>query len=1141
MAITHFTPQIISRGAGRSAVAAAAYRHCARMENEREASIVDYSRKRGLAHEEVILPQDAPAWIRDLFDGLSAAEQSEAFWNQLEAFETRKDAQLAKEFILALPLELTIEQNIELVRDYIGSNLASRGIVADWVYHDAAGNPHAHIMTCLRPLRDDGFGSKKVAHLNEAGEVKRSDKGQILYRLWAGSKDDFLELREAWYQAQNAHLARHGFDIRVDGRSYDERGLDLVATNHIGVAANHITDRGECTSHSDQTAGINDQREADLERLRLWQERRAENLQRITRRPEIVLEALSSEMSTFEERDVAKYLHRYCDDPALFASLMARILSSPETVLLSTETIHHENGELMPARYATRSMILLEATMARQAEHLALVDHEGAFAVDAIKTQAILASYSFLSDEQRVALDHLCQPNRLATLVGRAGAGKTSMMKVAREIWREAGYRVLGGALAGKAAEGLQKEAGIEARTLASWQLAWQKGRLLLDETSIFVLDEAGMVGSRQMADFVAAIANSGAKLVLIGDADQLQPIDAGAAFRALSDRVGYAELGTIYRQKQDWMRQASMDLARGKVEAALDAYGERGHVHGSALKRQAIGRLIADWLRDYDPEKSQLMLAHLRKDVRELNRLAREGLMKRGDLKPGSAFSTEDGVRDFASGDQIIFLQNDLGLGVKNGMLGTVISAKPGYLLIELNDDQRQVEIEEHFYRSLDWGYATTIHKSQGATLDEVKVLASLSMDRHLSYVALTRHRLDMQLYYGERSFDHVGGLAASLSQAGNKSSSLDHAGSDLYRKALAYAQNRGLPFLLSIKAYLANQRHWLQEQRSKLMALSKRLSQHLTFQQHDRNPTLKPDEVRAVLAKPTIAQSDEQDLRPSVPLRGHDEIWIRGLKNWPVSVEDEIHASLMDDKVLQASWRDLQDRLALVYEEPQRAITAMGLQAALSDPVTSQASALQSVCEKLVQDPAQYGLLNGRTGLLASRAQRELYQRARSNIPVLIEAINNHGRVRRELIVDKRLEIESDRARLSQDLMRPSEQAQTLLQALIAPIQDNDIKQIHVLLKGKDEIRQELLNLGTQIIERFGPRAFTPSNTGLSQHQQENLAKLVHSSDRAVLLKDWAKLQCLQALGSATQKADRARQEQRDRGRDQSEGRAR
>lgn len=136
MAITHFTPQIISRGEGRSVVLAAAYRHAARMEHQAEARVVDYSAKRGLAHEEFSLPPDAPDWMKALVADCTVAESSEAFWNRVEAFEQRADAQLAREFIIALPVELDQTQNIALVRAFVAEQVLTRGQIADWVYHD---------------------------------------------------------------------------------------------------------------------------------------------------------------------------------------------------------------------------------------------------------------------------------------------------------------------------------------------------------------------------------------------------------------------------------------------------------------------------------------------------------------------------------------------------------------------------------------------------------------------------------------------------------------------------------------------------------------------------------------------------------------------------------------------------------------------------------------------------------------------------------------------------------------------------------------------------------------------------------------------------------------------------------------------
>ncbi|MGH6805307.1 MAG: MobA/MobL family protein, partial [Ensifer adhaerens] len=163
MAVPHFSVTIVARGSGRSAVLSAAYRHCAKMDYEREARTIDYTQKQGLLHEEFVIPLDAPSWLRTMVTDRSVSGASEAFWNKVEAFEKRSDAQLAKDVTIALPIELTPDKNIALVQEFVDRHITSKGMVADWVYHDAPGNPHVHLMTTLRPLTEHGFGPKKIA------------------------------------------------------------------------------------------------------------------------------------------------------------------------------------------------------------------------------------------------------------------------------------------------------------------------------------------------------------------------------------------------------------------------------------------------------------------------------------------------------------------------------------------------------------------------------------------------------------------------------------------------------------------------------------------------------------------------------------------------------------------------------------------------------------------------------------------------------------------------------------------------------------------------------------------------------------------------------------------------------------------
>lgn len=1059
VAIAHFSASIVSRGDGRSAVLSAAYRHCAKMEYEREARTIDYTRKQGLLHEEFVLPADAPNWARALIADRSVSAAVEAFWNKVEAFEKRSDAQLARDLTIALPLELTPEQNIALVRDFVEKHILAQGMVADWVYHDNPGNPHIHLMTTLRPLTEDGFGAKRVAVIGEDGQPVRTKSGKIVYELWAGSTEDFNKLRDGWFERLNHHLALCGIDLRIDGRSYEKQGIDLEPTIHLGVGAKAIERKAE-------SRGVR----PELERIELNEQRRSESARRILRNPGIVLDLITREKSVFDDRDVAKVLHRYIDDPGIFQQLLARILQNPETLRLQRDTIEFATGQRLPARYTTRELIRLEAEMARRSLWLSERENHG---VSPTVLVATFARHARLSDEQRAAIEHVAGSARIAAVVGRAGAGKTTMMKAAREAWELAGYRVVGGALAGKAAEGLEKEAGIQSRTLASWELRWKTDRDALDARTVFVMDEAGMVASRQMAGFVETVVRSGAKLVLVGDPEQLQPIEAGAAFRAIADRVGYAELETIYRQRDDWMRKASLDLARGRVGEALAAYRSEGRVLGSDLKAQAVEHLIVDWNRDYDPAKSMLMLAHLRRDVRMLNVMARDKLVERGILSEGHAFKTADGIRHFDAGDQIVFLKNEGSLGVKNGMIGRVVEAAPNRMSVVVGegDQRRQVSVEQRFYNNLDHGYATTIHKSQGATVDRVKVLASLSLDRHLTYVAMTRHREDLALYYGRRSFSKAGGLTEILSRRNAKETTLDYERGSLYRPALAFAENRGLHIVQVARTLLRDRLDWTLRQSSKLADLAIRL---------------RAAGERLGLLQPLKTQTTKET-RPMVS----------GVKLFPFPLSDAVDQKVANDPAVKKQWEEVSTRFRYVFADPETAFRAMNFDAVLVDKQVAT-----QTLDKLALEPATVGPLKGKTGILASKSDREARRIADVNVPALKREIETYLRIREVAVQRIEGEERTQRQRVSIDIPALSPAAQNVLERVRDAIDRNDLPSAMAYALSNRETKAEIDGLNKAVTERFGERTllansarnpegqvFTKLSEGLAPQEKEQL----------------------------------------------------
>lgn len=273
-----------------------------------------------------------------------------------------------------------------------------------------------------------------------------------------------------------------------------------------------------------------------------------------------------------------------------------------------------------------------------------------------------------------------------------------------------------------------------------------------------------------------------------------MQSIEAGAAFRSLYERHGGAKIGEVRRQRADWQRNATRDLATGRTGAAIEAYEAQGMVHAAETREQARADLIDRWDRDLQEtlDQSRIILTHTNAEVGLLNELARQRKREAGDLGEDVSLTVERGERCFASGDRVMFLQNDRGLGVKNGTLGTV-DAVSAHSMSVLTDDGRSVRFDLKDYNRLDHGYAATIHKAQSMTVDRAHILATPGLDAHGSYVALSRHRDGMDLHYSRDDFASQDQLIHTLSRDRSKDMAIDYAETD---PAQAFAARRGIAF---------------------------------------------------------------------------------------------------------------------------------------------------------------------------------------------------------------------------------------------------------------------------------------------------------------------------------------------------------
>jgi len=705
VAIYHFSAKIISRSTGRSAVAAAAYRSASRLFDERTEQLFDYCRKAGVLNSEILMPDGAPERWSD----------RAVLWNEVEWGEKRKDAQLCREIEFALPREMKPDDAIELARAFVEREFVRRGMVADLNVHcdigeDGLPKPHAHVMLALREVGADGFGAKA-----------RDWNSTALLEHW----------REAWAEHANARLAELDLDIRIDHRSLKDQGIDLEPQFKIGPAAARCEARGRASERVDQ--------HRDIARR---------NGDRLLRNPVAALEALTYTQETFTRRDLARFVFRHTDGKDQFDRLHARIMASPELVPLGTD----ERGR---ERFTSLDLIHAQEAMLRASDRLEGRSHHAITERSGRAARAEMAAVGQLGDEQVLAVAHTLSAGCLTAVVGYAGTGKSTALGVARAAWEAEGYRVVGAALSGIAAENLEKGSGIQSRTLASLEYAWARDRDHLTRDDVLIIDEAGMVGTRQMRRILEAAERGGAKVVMVGDPEQLQAIEAGAPFRQLVERHGAMEITEVRRQRDDWQRAATRELATGRTQAAIERYDAAGAVHGHDTRDDARRALVADWMADRsrDPAASQMLLAYTRADVAELNRLARETLRAAGNLGPDQAVETTSGERAFAVGDRVMFLRNERSLGVKNGTLGTLTALRRSGMEVRLDDGQT-LRFDRNQYADLTHGYAATIHKMQGATVDKAYVLASKHMDRHAAYVAMSRHRDATTLRYGREEF---------------------------------------------------------------------------------------------------------------------------------------------------------------------------------------------------------------------------------------------------------------------------------------------------------------------------------------------------------------------------------------------------
>lgn len=639
----------------------------------------------------------------------------------------------------------------------------------------------------------------------------------------------------ALYMCEFARLLEERLGLRCDraGQWFEARGVSgelcRMWSARKAQIDRAVLDRGVSSAAAREVAALATRKAKSLlvgegELLRRWRDearpyaltpdavrgmlgrvKHADPVAEVKRVIETALARLDETHSHFGHRDLLRAAWTEAIGRGLSAG---RVREAVDDALARSPEVTRLGRHRGEERFATAAMLKLEGRLLAAVDELVGTDRH---TLRPAVVGAVLGRHATLTDEQRAAVRAVTLADSgVAVLTGLPGTGKTHALSAVRECFEAAGYQLVGAALAGKAARGLESGSGIKSRTVASLlrgleatpaDLAAHHARQLvraalkkpthtyqpprLSEKTVLVLDESGMMDTKTLFRVIEHAKRAGAKVLMVGDPDQLQPIGPGGPLRAVAARVGdaAASLTVITRQREEWARDAILDIRRGEGTKALAAYAVRGRLDVAADRAAAIRSLVESWKGEgVANPKDNLIIASHNADVDRLNRLAQAARRAAGELggvRPsvgkrhlylGTPHVTLDSGDRLYAGDRVVvtrttgpgivvlpkpiarvFTPGKPTTGINNGDLGTVLKIDPvrKTLTVRFDDRAKPVTISTRYHRDLALGYAVTTHRAQGVTTENAFVLLGGGMqDRETTFVQASRARGATRLF---------------------------------------------------------------------------------------------------------------------------------------------------------------------------------------------------------------------------------------------------------------------------------------------------------------------------------------------------------------------------------------------------------
>lgn len=639
-------------------------------------------------------------------------------------------------------------------------------------------NLHTHNVILNCAVRADGtIGALDARHL-------------FTHKMAAGA---------AYHLALASELQKLGFAIEDVGKNgiFEVAGVPRDLREYFSARRREIeatiSAEGVTTSEAPALAAaialgtrISKQEQGPNDRFTLWTEQatRFVDVERFvaelrthrrldpTDRDKIIAErmaALPTELTAHESVIEARHLYAAVATALVGTGASAERIDVEANRLVQTGlVVELGRDKLSQPVYSTAAQIAIERNLLALAERLLRERH----AAPGEARVAELCHAHGLNDEQTRAAHAATNAAAVAIIEGAAGSGKTTMLAPVVTAYRDAGMRVIGTATAWKIANQLKDDLGIQAKATDAWIASARAGGEFLDHNTVLIVDEAGLLSSRQMHDLLAEVEQAGAKAVLVGDRKQLQAVGAGPGLAIVASVTDQTRVDGIVRQHEAWAREAVTDFAMGRAAEGLRAFGERGLLTVAAGEKLAIKLLVDAWAATQQvvSDPATLLIAKTNAQVRALNEEVRVRLnvarQIRGDEIAVSAVtpSGHGQTLNLAMGDRIRFLMRQDALGVVNGTTATIthIDATGGEdptISVVIGDRLATFRpsdlADEHGRARLGHAYATTIYGCQGLTTDHAFVLLDPSMNRHDIYVAASRARIRTQHFLNSQGCD--------------------------------------------------------------------------------------------------------------------------------------------------------------------------------------------------------------------------------------------------------------------------------------------------------------------------------------------------------------------------------------------------